>query len=248
MSNYDIEFTRLNRTDSITPSSLSYLSIPTGSSTSLTLHNTSTPTISRRTNRISNPARRSGNCTPSAILRQKQSANIRADQNISAGKQLKRHRKSLQNFQPMTFSTPVRTDRKKTSIFDRTPAQPESEPVVSTSCENIGAQTPEAQNNDENNPINGSQAPISINESDRTLTDENGGNASVSKTVIPETQNNDTIVPETQEDQIPETQDEVYIPATQEDDLPTTQGDAATDPVQAQVIGILRTLLVFRYD
>lgn len=244
MSNYDIEFTRLNRTDSITPSSLSHLSIPTASSTSLTFYETSTASKTRRTSRLSNPARRSGNFTPSAILRQKQSANIKSNQISEAGKQLKRHRKSLlEAFEPVTFSTPVRNNRAKTSFLKRPADKPESEPVVRTPSDRIEAQTPEPQSNDINNSANVSQAPSPIDESERTLTNKNRNDESVSNTIIPETQNNDSVIPETQEDQIPQTQDEVYIPETQETDLSATQGDAATDPVQAQVnIVVLRLL------
>lgn len=165
---------------------------------------------------------------PIDIVRQRQTEKIRKDQ-----RQLKLQKHSLGPFQPTTFSTPVRSDRKKSSIFPgptrRVPT--ETTPVVDSP--NVEAQQ---MNNVQSEHGN---APTPIDISEETLTNEtNKGSESASATVIPETQENDSVIPETQENDtvIPETQgNDTVIPETQEDNVPATQDDVATDPVQAQV-------------
>ncbi|XP_055326926.1 uncharacterized protein LOC129580489 isoform X2 [Sitodiplosis mosellana] len=206
LSDYNIEFTRLNRTmDSITPSSLSSLHIPQASSESLSF-NMCTPIGNARKSRRT-MSRMSGNYTPKLILREKQQA--RVDRRITKGRMTEDF---SQLFMPKQCSTP-RSERKRNSFLSRpeTDDKEERESVVSLS--------------------NGDAHDSDDNQSDRTLTNENKAAEGVSTSVIPETQPHDTIIPETQD--LPETED--FIPETQENDMPATQDDVANSPVQAQV-------------
>lgn len=154
---------------------------------------------------------------PIDIVRQRQTEKIRKNQ-----RELKLRKHSLGPFQPTTFSTPVRSDRKKSSVFSGPRRVPtETTPVV------------DPPNVEHEN------APTPIDISERTLTNgTNNGSESGSATIIPETQENDSVIPETQGNDtvIPETQgNDTVIPETQDDNVPATQDDVATDPVQAQV-------------
>lgn len=125
------------------------------------------------------------------------------------------------NFAPMQCSTPVH-DRKRSSILSRL------ENVVN------GGREPAITNLlSENAQENGENIPTSTieNRSERTLTNENQAAEPLSTSRIPESQPHDTIIPETQD--IPDTQD--VVPETQEDEMPATQDDVASNPVQAPV-------------
>lgn len=231
ISDFSIEFTRLNRTDGSALSSLSSLNIPSASNTSLTITNNSTP--SRRTSiatqRMCNTTpRRSGHMTPTDILRMRQSEKLK----IANKRDLRLRKTSLRNFDPPSCSTPVHLERKRSSVFQALGRNlpGDATPVVNSTNDNAHDEIIEQDKN-----VNTS---ISKNRSERTLTNEsnksNKCTETGSDTMIPETQENDSVIPETQDDRIPNTQDD-YIPETQEDNVPATQDEVATDPVQAQV-------------
>lgn len=228
ISDYDIQFTRYEKTNQ---SSLSNLSIPVASSASLTLNNCSTPNIPP------NKSRKSSVYTPKDILRQKHMENCK---NAMSKNLVISPKDSLGGFVPTNCSTPVtRRDRSiprlawsqranKHSDDEREQENnPNSPDKTLTGNEN--AAEPEVPNilapATQENPM-----PIETQQND-TIIPETQQNDSV----IPETQDNeDTLIPETQEDQLPASQS-VHIPETQEDDMPVTQDDVSTHPVQAQV-------------
>lgn len=179
ISDYDIEFTRLNKTtDSLTPSMLSSLCIPATSNASLSLI-INTPT---RASLKPKTPRQSG-VTPSVLLRQKQIANV----NQTMGEQQRDIRKtSLSRFNPgRGTSTPVRAERTKPSFLNQLSLRPEAAPSTN-------GRTNENDQNEGNNTA------------DRTLTNEMNKNTSI----VPETQHNDSVIPETQDDYVPETQED----------------------------------------
>lgn len=210
------------------PSSLSNLSIPSNSNPSLTILTCSTPkrVVKPKPNRQSNAMpRQSGHLTPSAILRQKQSANINM-----AGRELGLRKDSLtSHFQPTNFSTPMQPDRTKQSRFlvKTPPSRPEAELVATFYAKAAkGKQDVQKENTKTSTPID---------KSDRRIIAANGDLESPeSPTLIPETQEDDTLIPETQDDQVPNTQDD-NIPETQENEMSASQNDVAADPVQAPV-------------
>lgn len=228
ISDYDIQFTRCENTNQ---SSLSSLSIPVASSASLTLNSCSTPQMPP------NKSRKSSVFTPKDILRQKHVENCK---NAMAKNQVKSPKDSLGGFVPTNCSTPVaRRDRSiprlawSQRVTNHSDDEHEQENNLNspdkTLTGNENAAEPEVPNilapeTQENS------MPIETQQND-TIIPETQQNDSV----IPETQDNeDTLIPETQEDQLPASQS-VHIPETQEDDMPVTQNDVSTHPVQAQV-------------
>lgn len=167
-----------------------------------------TPSLrrSKDNRRSSAMIRKSGNYTPNRILREKIQAGI--DRRLTKTRASKSF---LETFQPIQCSTPQAESKRNGSFFRRDHGDTES--IVSSS--------------------NGGGHERDDAQSDRTLTNENEAAERVSTSVIPETQPNDSIIPETQD--VPETQDD-YIPETQENDIPVTQDDVANSPGRAQVI------------
>lgn len=218
--------------DSFTPSSLSSLNIPQASSASLSF-SMSTPALPNRNSRRSSAtSRKSVNYTPNLILREKQQAKV---DRLTRGRYTKDFSK---NFSPKEFSTPVRPERKRTSHITRPKNvdRGEIESIVSSSNE-------DAQDNDEN-----VRTTIQDDSDPTLTDDNKAAEHVTTSQVIPETQPNDTIIPETQQNDsetqkngsiIPETQDvpttQDFVPETQENDIPATQDSVANNPVQAQV-------------
>lgn len=237
LSDYNVEFTRTNRSvDSITPSSLSSLSIPATSNLSLTLG-----TPPNRKSRWSVAKSRSS-YTPRQILENKQRLIVRS----TLGK------KNIipKGFSPKQYSTPNQFERKKSSII------PVKKHTDKTGTESVASSSPNqrARDNREN------KSRLKHDQTNRTLTQELSTNGPVSTTLVPETQPNDSVipatqddyvpesqeneisdtqddhVPETQENEIPVTQDHYYVAETQENEIPdNTQNDLENNPVQAQV-------------
>lgn len=171
--------------------------------------------------------RRSGPCTPSQMIRNKQLANIDRTE-----RQNQCHKNSLgAGFAPPSFSTPIQSQGKKRSIFEElTGATTEPQNGLLDS-----ARAPDKPDT----PMNNRNTSTPINKTNGALTRTNQIDDS-ERTLVPDTQPaNESVIPETQDDQIPETQDD-QVPETQEDYIPETQESytqeyAATDPVQAQV-------------
>lgn len=163
---------------------------------------------SRDNHRSGAMSRKSGNYTPKLILRENQKSII--------DRRLTRASKTFsQLFMPTKCSTPrlERQTRRGTLSFSR------KEIVDNGNTESVVSSS------------NGEADESDDEQSDRTITNENEAAERVSTSVIPETQPHDTIIPETQD--VPETQD--HIPETQENDIPVTQDDVANSPVRAQV-------------
>lgn len=221
--------------DSITPSSLSSLNIPQASSASLSF-TMGTPAMPKRNSRRSSATpRKSTNYTPNLILREKQQAKV---DRLTRGRFTKDFSK---DFLPKDFSTPVRLERKRTSFIARPKNvdRGERESVVSSSNE-------DAQDDDENavTPIQDDSDPTLTDDNkaaDNVTTSQVIPETQPNDTIIPETQQNDSNISETQQNGsiIPETQDvpktQDFVPETQENDIPATQDSVANNPVQAQV-------------
>lgn len=186
MSDYNIEFTQ----DKTNPgqSSLSNWSIPIASNTSLSVLNNGTPRENVLTRKSSNLPRLSGNITPSLLLRHKQSIHIGL-----AG------RKSQPlDFAPPASSTPIRAQRKRTSLFENLAgAEENAEASVQheTLTNNKNASTPNDATYQK--VTRGSQ----VNESELTLVP---AAKSANESVIPEMQQDEAA--EAQEQPLPETE------------------------------------------
>lgn len=246
-SDYNIEFTRINRTtDSLTPSSLSSLNIPITSNASLTLNNSTPAGIGR----ASGVTRRSSVVTPARIIREKQQHKI--EQLTSEKKKILQKDFNFERFLPHTASTPVRSARKRNSIFpqhnDHNNIEVES--VVSLSDEENDEQTSTPTKDRRKKILGGARILAELSSS--MSVPETQGNSFVQQnkdkndSIIPETQQNESVIPETQENEsiIPETQEndsaslnvhDECIPDTQENQYPATQDAVTKNPVQAQV-------------
>lgn len=235
LSNYDVEFTQYDKTETGVPS-LSSLVIPVTSNASLTLLNNSTQSQlakSNRNSRLTTP-RRSGILTPKDIL-------LRQAQ-IKCAKlaQMRPPKDSLGEFMPTNCSTPVRS-RRRNAMFSKSPwpdgfGHEEENQSDKTLTEN---QTATEQVSETHIPETQENANGPATQPNDPIIPETQPNDSI----IPETQENDTLVPETQGSHVPETQDnhvpesqDVHIPETQDDEASATQDNVSTHPVQAQVL------------
>lgn len=216
---YNIEFTRLNKTDQGVLS-LSSWNIPATSSTSMSaISVNSTPRENTLNRRSSNVPKR-GACTPSEFIRKKQSVNIdmAAIQN--------QNRKNSFGFEPLLFSTPIQSKRKKPSIFQTLNASAKPQNEITDSGSNAG------RHDKDDALMNNKSTSTPINKTNRTLTQANQSEDSQS-TLVPATQtSNESLIPETQDDHVPETQEE-RLPETEES---YTHDYVATEPVQAKVL------------
>lgn len=195
MSDYEIEFTRLNKTDQ-GPSSLSSLNIPTASNTSLSVLSNGTPRVNVQNRRSSVPIR-NANITPSLFLRHKQSLNIGL-----AGRRSEYRRDSENGFTPISSSTPIRAERKRASIFENLAGNEESQNklVDSSSNSRTSVQHDTLTNNkNTSTPTDRTYQKVTqasqVDESELTLV----------PTARPV---NESVIPETQDDQISEDEDE----------------------------------------
>lgn len=195
MSDYDIEFTRLNKTDQGL-SSLSSLNIPTASNTSLSVLNNVTPRANALNRKSSMIPKRSGNYTPSLIIRHKQALHIDL-----AGRQSQNQKDSLGGgtFRPSICSTPILSQRRKSSIFEELAgpeqAQGGNEPIDST---------PNPRNDTLTNKQNTPIPP------DRTYQKNQESQVDESElTLVPAPRPvNGSVIAETQDNQVPEAQQE----------------------------------------
>lgn len=236
MPEYDIQFTRLNKTDQGL-SSLSSLNIPANmpSSLSFSVLSNATPRENDRNRKSSVLPRRSTN-TPAQMIREKQSAMIDL-----AERQKRRTKSSFGDiFTPNVASTPIRTVRNKKTIYDELTGadKPQNELVDSTSSAKASeVRTYHTYNKNTSTPNN---------DTNRTLTHANEVDDS-EPTLVPSAHHdsNDVVIPETQDDEvIPETQED-RIPETQES---CTQDALATDPVQVNMYNQIISITVDRVD
>lgn len=192
------------------------------SSSSLSVLSSGTPRENGLSRKSSIVPRRSV-ATPSQILRQKQKTIM-----DMAERQSKRDKKSFgAMFEPMSASTPIRTQRKRVSIYDELSGadRPANELIDS-----VSEARPSDQHDTQTYNRNTSTPK---NKTNRTLTQANQ-TVDSDPTLVPATQHgqiDDSVIPETQDDQMPETQEE-RIPETQESH---TQDYSVADPVHAQV-------------
>lgn len=196
---------------------MSSLNIPMVSNVSLSVLSNGTPRANT-SNRKSINFPRNVQCTPSLLLKHKQKLSANLDL-AERRNQTKRH-----TFSPPLASTPIQSQRKKNALFEALsgPAQAQNELIDSLS---------NARESNEHDTL-------TKNKTNRTLTQSRQIDDSNERTLVPETQApNESVIPETQDDYIPETQEEERIPETQES---YTQDYAITDPVQAQVNYFLR--------
>lgn len=226
MSDFDIQFTRYNQTvDTITPASLSSLNVPQASNASLTILNQTTPRNSLQKSKLPRTAPRSNNLyTPNAILRKKQKNDLKRRATVNGKMASYQNAVTPKGSELERFfaSTPVRNERLQ-PFSDRLSG------VDAVSNESIASiPNDEAAGNEQENNEN-TFTPVN-DESEHTLTNRNGNenanDEAVSDTIIPETQENESIIPETQDD---------YIPETQENDHSNASDTVANNPVQAQV-------------
>lgn len=188
MSDYDIEFTRLNKTDQGL-SSLSSLNIPLASNTSLSvLSNNTTPRQNAQNRKSSNIPRRSGHYTPSQLLRQRQSAYIDMAE--------RQNRDSVGNhFLPHSFSTPILSQRKKSSIFEHLAGAETSQNKLIDSVSNL-----QASEKQHTLTTNGNTSTPK-NRTYRMVTQQNQIVDSELTLVPAANPSNESIIPETQDDQ-----------------------------------------------
>lgn len=173
------------------------------SNTSLSVLNNGTPRENVHNRKSSNIPKRSVNLTPKLLIRHKQSINIGL-----AGRQSQPQRDSIERFDPSSASTPIRAQRRRTSIFENLAGPEASQNRLVDSPADAQASVQHDTRTNNRNPSTPNDATYQkvtrgsqVNESELTLVPTA---KSVKESVIPETQHDQAA--EAQEEPLPETE------------------------------------------